>query len=121
MKITESRLRSVIRQVIAESGPRNMFLDGWLRDSAVKKCENILKKACKYVPTGDDRAGIQSSEGDNVLTLDGDRIILSDELSEAERIKLLEWLDTCGVLKNGKTCAGVFYTPPGGSTQKLIP
>ena len=120
MKLTESKLRRIIRSVIAESMARNTYLDGWLRDAAVEKCSIILRDDCKYVPSDSDIAGITTSDGRSVLVLSGNRIELSDQLQDSERKKVLQYLETCGVLKNDRVCDGVFYTPTSGSTQKLI-
>ena len=121
MRITESRLRSIIRSVIIEGMIKNTALDEFLKDKkTIKECGEALGEKCQHVAGSGDTAGIQTLDGVNVLTLDGNRINVSDEINKNERNNLLMFLKTCGILKNSKICDGVFYTPKGGSTHKLI-
>lgn len=122
MRITESRLRSIIRSVISESMSRNTYLDGWLRDSAADKCTDILDVECEYRSSDNDTAGIviPSDNDKNVLVLSGNRINISSDLDEDEIKKIVKYLEKCSILKNSKICDGVFYSPKNGNTRQII-
>ena len=112
MRITESKLRSIIRQVIAESST-NIRLDNWLRDTMVDDCSKLLGDSCEYIPENPSFAkgltGIKKSNGMCFLTVDSNRVnIIEDALSNSEIEKLVKFLRNCNILKNDKICSGVF-------------
>lgn len=78
MRITESRLRRLIRSVLAE-GMRSTHVDMWMRDSDnLKMLENIVGKKCVYKP-GTDHAVILCDFGngeENLISLQGTIVYL---------------------------------------------
>jgi len=116
MRITESRLRRIIRSVLAESyGMRSTYVDMWMRDSeTLKMLKNIVGKECVYRP-GTDHAVIMCDFGngeENLIALQGTTVYLYiEKLSESQAEKLKQTIRSTPAIvgsDNFKTdCTGV--------------
>ena len=141
MRITENKLRRIIRQVILESMQDNDYkyldskgsyvnpysrgrspgLDGWLRESALEKCQEILGKDCKYVP-GDEVATIMCG-GNEVMRLQRNSIHIEEScFSPMQLDELLSWMRSGNAIMSKRTygCSGVFVSSKGGLTSQVI-
>ena len=110
MRITESKLRSIIRSVIAESDRWNTYLQSWATsEKALEKFKEILGVECS-VAKSDNLIGIKAADTNNYfLSVDGDHVHLwVDQLEAEEEKQILKYFkDDCGVLQNSRICAGV--------------
>src|SRR6056300_994115 len=115
MRITENRLRRIIRQVIRESF-RSPSIDEWMSDSrTLSELEDIVKNTCKYVP-GQSNSAIQCDFGsgkiDSLIGLNGAIVTLyTENLSDSQAKQLKDWIKTKPVVVGGNNyrsdCAGV--------------
>jgi len=116
MRITESRLRRLIRSVLAESyGMRSTYVDMWMRDKkTLEKLKNIVGKECVYKP-GTDHAVIMCDFGngeENLIALQGTIVYLYiEKLNESQAKNLKQMVrDTPAVVGSSNfrsDCTGV--------------